>query len=277
MTVTAIPQQRLAFSFENLVASATVTASSAHAKYTANSVKKIGSPYFPWKTTTTGAQSLVMDFGEAITPGIFALSRVNVDTVHLQAHTSDVWTTPDEDFAITVAQNRDTYRYQYGALLPAGLSYQYWRLLIPSQTPVDGDSVYLVGGIWLGDDVTFPPTHVDYQIQVDTERPSEAVDTKGGGSRVTTTGNPFVRFTMKRTPRTTRILPGQNPGPKDHLEAWAAIDRKIYAAGRRFLFMRAQTDTTETYVVDDTGSRSTSRTSQQRMATTMVFTEAGGP
>ena len=261
---------RLGFSFVNMIAGASVSASSEMAGFPGSNAQKIGHPQEPWKTDAgdLGEQTYVADLGEAMAPRVFSLSRANVDTIVLEANSSDEWADPPVMLTFDIARNIYNWRYQVGAYLDAGLSYQFWRLRIPDQTPLDGASSYAISGFWLGD-VVFPPSHFLYDIEFKTIRPGVKVDLVTGGSRIVKTGNPCAGISAQRTARIDRIRPGYG----DQLAAWSEIDRQRWEAGR-YLMVLDGVDTTQAFVVDESGDLAWQRQSVLRSHSALVFTEA---
>jgi len=91
---------------------------------------------------STAVDHLVINLGSAQAVTAFALRHHNLvagqSTCDLQAHTADVWTSPDYDQALTITDPLIDY--------PVGISKQYWRL-----NPTDGALSYVqYGELFLG-------------------------------------------------------------------------------------------------------------------------------
>jgi hypothetical protein len=234
------------FSFTNEVAAdaVTVTGSSQQsASFPAENLKTPQRPFLPWRTGATGAQSAVIDFGSAKTIDTLVLARTNFASANIQGNASNSWGSPSFDQAITIDQNPLTRRYQYGAVL-IGFNYRYLRILIPSQTPVDGAAYYLLGGVWAGPQ-TLPPNSFLYQVEYETVEPLLDLqpEHKGWRQRLTL-GEPLAKMTAKRMARTRFPTPFVN----DHLRRWVMIDGQTREAGI-FGFLCDNGDTSQSYVV----------------------------
>lgn len=95
-----------------------------------------------WRSTAAGAsaQTIVADFGAAVSISACALGNVNIRssaTVKIQGHTSDSWGTPDVDETINVSA-LDGYRRNLYHDLASSYSKRYWRLSVTDNGNPDG-------------------------------------------------------------------------------------------------------------------------------------------
>lgn len=234
------------FSFANLLApsSATVVGSSQQSlSFAAANVKAPQRPFLPWRTSGVGDQDVVVDFGSAKTVDVILLARTNFTTARIQGNASDSWGAPAFNQLVTITQNPMNLRYQYGAVLTA-FSYRYLRILIPSQTPTDGASYYLLGGLWAGGQ-TRPPDTFLYQIKYDTGEPQIDLqpEHKGWRQRLIL-GEPYAKMTVRRKARVNFTQPFID----DQLRRWVLVDGQMRQADF-FGFWPDRGDTSQAYVM----------------------------
>jgi hypothetical protein len=232
-------------SFDNLVAGVgvVITASSQDTAYPATNLTSPERPFLPAKTTATGEQWWVIDFGGAVTIGQLHLVRANFTGVTVQGNGTDVWTAPAFSTGLTVQRNRFTGRYQWAGVL-AGFTYRYMRILVPSQTPADGAAAYLLGGVWAGASARLPKD-VLWDVAYEVVEPRKDLQPSDGGWRQRLVeGDPLLRLTVNRLAKTVR----KAPGLADGLAAWLDVDRQAREAGPFALFLNAGDDS-QGYVV----------------------------
>lgn len=233
----------IALSFTNLAAGATIVGSTENENFPASYAAEPQSPFLPWRTTALGDQSLVIDFGAQTAVTLLLLIRTNFASATIQGNATDSWTSPAFSQAVTIARNPFNWRYQHGVVL-SGFSYQYMRVLIPSQTPVDGAGAYILGGVWAGATVR-PPMNPRADVVFETLQPFKDVGPDDDAWRERLyLGEPLVRMRMTRLARVTRLSPGLD----DQLQQWSEIDRQMYAADRFAMFLDAG-DPSQAYVV----------------------------
>lgn len=213
------------FSFTNFGATATVTASSELGSSLATNVRTPGRPFLPWRTTTTGDQSVVLDFTTAKSVKLLLLIRANFTSARIQGNPTDSWGSPAFNQLITISRNPWNYRYQHGVRL-TGFNYRYLRILIPSQTPTDASSGYLLGGVWAGGE-TRTPRHFRIEYEPETVEPKlDMVPEHQGWRQRLVMGDPLARFQFTRIATVNRYVPGYS----DELATWKEIDRQIVDA-----------------------------------------------
>ncbi len=215
---------RIYISIQNRTASltTTITGSSEAANSPATNLSKPGRPFMPWRTGAGGDQSAVINFGSAILIQAVWLVRTNFTTVRIQGNPTDSWGAPAFNQEFTIAQSPWNFRYQLGVRL-TGFTYQFMRVFIPSQTPTDGSSAYLLGGVWAGP-IEGLPQNVRFDVNLATVQPSLDVAPQHQGWRQRLVlGEPLCRLAAMRTSRITHMMPGY----QDDLTLWQSIARRI--------------------------------------------------
>lgn len=258
-------------SFANLVADATVTATSEDELLTAQNLKAPERPFLQWETEALGAQRAVVDFGAAKQVDIVYVRHTNVTSVQVQGNTADSWASPAFTQPLTVTKNPFTRRYQVAALL-SGFNYRYLSLLIPSQTPVDGSSSYRIGGLWAGA-ATKVPKNFDFAIGHEIVEPAQDVGpAHGGWAQRLKLGQPIVKLSVTRRARTHR----KSPGLGDQLADWGEIDEKVWDADLFLLFLDAG-DPCQGYIVRRDTGVAWERPRLRRADSPWQLTEVVGP
>lgn len=209
-------------SLTNHAASATFTASSQHATLTADNLASPQRPFLTWRTTATGAQNAVIDFGVGRVVVGFVIVNVNFTSLTIQGNASDSWGSPSFSSAVTITRNPLTGRYQYGGYL-TGFAYRYMRLSIPSQATTDAASYYEAGGLWAGPVASLPR---DYDWRVAERLIEPRVDvgpSHRGFSQRLTLGRARVAMTV---PLSAKVNEAQ-PGNGDEYGAFLSLERQM--------------------------------------------------
>lgn len=263
----------LGLSTANLLAGASaITPSSETTSYQASNVATPAKPMLPWRTAALGAQTLVIDFGSATALDVVALIRTNFASATVQGHASDAWTSPSYSKDITVARNLGNFRYQHvhrTALSAVPFNFRYLRLLIPSQTPLDGAAYYLLGGLWAGRWATVP-RDINWPYSVTRIEPGVLVEPDHKGwEQWLSLGEPRVEITVGR--RAVRP-PGGVPGLGDELAAWLELERLTLEAGASLLQIEPG-DPSQCWVVGRNASPSWSHDMQISESQTLTWRE----
>lgn len=181
-----------------------------------------GRPFLPWRTTATTEQTAVIDFGTTKTIKLCGLIRTNFTGARIQGNSANSWGAPAFDQAITIDRNPWNYRYQHGVRL-TGFSYRYMRIVISAQTPTDGASGFLLGGVWAGGE-TRPPRHFRMECTLETVEPKlDMVPPHAGWRQRLVMGDPLAVLQFDRIANVNRFIPGY----QDQLADWKEIDRQI--------------------------------------------------
>jgi hypothetical protein len=228
----------LQFGFTNKVATATITSSSQDATFVRDNLKTPQRPFYPWKTTVATDSWAVIDFGAAQAVDLVGVIACNVATVRIQGNATDSWGSPSYNSGdLTVSQNPWNGRYQL-VNIPSGFTYRYLRLFIPTQTPVDGASVFSVGGLWAGVRVS-AAEHFRWGAQFTTVHPRLDVgpDHHGWRQRLRQ-GEPLVRIDCAIPAQTDAAQPARN----DALDTWAGLQQQMWEAGHFLLFSNVVDD-----------------------------------
>jgi len=139
--IEAVGNPRVATSF----LSYTAVGSTENANFVASNITALDRPKKTWRSTALGAQNIVLDFGSAKTPPAIFLDNVNFATVQIQGNATDSWGTPAFDTgSVTIDEDPQIDRYKKLVTLTS-FNYRFMRILIPSQTPVDGAAYYQIG------------------------------------------------------------------------------------------------------------------------------------
>lgn len=214
-------------SFSNLLSAATITGSADAAGFGAANLKTPQSPFSaPAKTSAGGAQNYVIDFGVATTLDMVGLVHVNFTSATLQGNATDSWGAPSFTQALTITRNPWTWRYQLHQAL-SGFNLRFARLVIPSQTPVDGATGYRIGGVWAGR-LTDTPTFFRWNVEKRVRLPRRDTEAEHGGwGYQLVLGDPTVEITAQIADDVKKATPGLNDG----VAAWQEILRQAWAAG----------------------------------------------
>jgi hypothetical protein len=268
-------QRPVYVSLANLIAAAgvTLTPSTEDANWLATNVQSPARPFLPWKTTAVGSdQNLVVDFGSAKTFDLVVLVAVNFANASVQANSSASWSTPPYNHAITITRNPHNRRYQYGLLLAPALSYQYLRLLIPAQTPVDGASAFKVGGIWVGMKTKLPSNFLaDGVLGTITPLLDVAPAHRGWRQRLSL-GEPVATIKARRWAKTSSPHPLVN----DNLKTWMDFDRQTTDADVFALVLNSD-DASHAYIMRHLDEPTWSLSRRHRSESSYELEEVTGP
>lgn len=208
----------------NLVCGAgvVVTGSSETTDSPATNILKPGRPMLPWRTAAGGAQNVVVDLLTATTLTGIWLIRTNFSQVTIQGNATNVWTSPTFSRAFTISRNPWNFRYQLAVPL-TGFTFRYLRILIPSQTPVDGTAAYLLGGVYAGVTERIPQ-NFRFDVELTTVQPAlDEVQQSGAWRQRLVMGEPLAAIAATRAARLTVLAPGY----ADDLNRWQDLARRI--------------------------------------------------
>lgn len=227
----------------NLVELATATASSEDAVYVAVNARHPERPFEPWKTTTTGIQSLVIDFGTAttLTGGSVSLIHANFTSASIQGHATNTWGAPTYNQAVTLTRAPNE-RYHHGHRIVGTFALRFLRILIPSQTPTDGATVYRLGGVWAGGLIS-PPRDIRMEPTERKHEPREDLKPGHGGW--------LARF--QRGEPLYCLYAEQLVDNDTELAAWREVERQL-ADADYFLTLVRDTYLAEAFVMRRTNS-----------------------
>lgn len=126
----------------------TPTASSENSpNYLDDNLKKYGNLRDHWRSLVATEVTIVFNFGSAKNIIGNLLADINFTACYIQANSVDVWTSPPYRYPasgnLTVSKDERTQRYNLW--IPPSFNYQYQRLVIPAQTPVDGLGIFRMG------------------------------------------------------------------------------------------------------------------------------------
>ncbi|MEM4658700.1 MAG: hypothetical protein QXX77_09810 [Candidatus Methanosuratincola sp.] len=125
----------------------TATSSSEAIGFPASNIAILSRPKRVWRSTATGDQSIVLDFGIAVSPPAVFIDNANFETVVIQGNTTDVWTSPAFGSG-SITLERDPRLGRRKRLIElATFDYRYMRIYIPSQTPDGGAGYYQIGAL----------------------------------------------------------------------------------------------------------------------------------
>ena len=234
------------FSFINFAACAlaSYTATSENANYPATNLGSPNRPGLPWKSTGATQQRIVIDFGAPRPVGVVGLFRSNFTDCEIQGSAAGVWSNPWRK-VVTIGRNPVTSRYQAGELL-TNFTFRYLSLLIPEQTPLDGQGVFSLGGIWAGQLTPWPKNPL-FAMTIRKIVPRRDIQPEHQGWRQRLVlGMPIAQLAMQRA---ARVGFPQPITAADDLVTWFdTIDRQVDAAG--FVLVHLNTpDASQAYIV----------------------------
>lgn len=128
-----------------------VTASSENADYPATNLKLYSSPKRHTRTLVQTECNYVFDFGSAKAIVAIILVDVNFTGCYIEGNATNEWGSPTFRYPagsgnLTISKDERTQRYSvYIPLI--GFNYEFARLVIPTQTPVDGLNVFRMGSL----------------------------------------------------------------------------------------------------------------------------------
>ena len=215
--------------FPNLFASATLTCSAEDASYPASNLGRATRPDIPGKTTALGDQSFDADLGSAQAVVALAVLYANVTTVRWLADDAPTFNSgvggapqfSSGDLAVGLHAGNDRYCRFYQP--PSPVTRRYWRLLIPSQTPVDGASVYRVGAAWAvgTGKLRSPQRGIQYLYKTKSDAPFDDLLTKSRRRQRIIRGPAFWTLSGERTALANFPIPFQG----DELADWLELER----------------------------------------------------
>lgn len=227
-------------------AGVTVTASSQDAvNWPAENLFNAADCLNPTRTQATGAQDWVFNL---VTPQRFnalVLFNVNVASIRWQINSADAWggTLPVDSGALTV-RRQPNGRLTLIYLLGTEVVYQYVRLSLPSQTPVDGAAFYALGGAFIGlapevpgtlfGTTVYPALKWNYTLQKIEPIQDEEPDHKGWRVRHRM-GDDLVALQMKRL---ASVTGGPLLAGTDELSAWLELERQWAAVDVALVALR---------------------------------------
>jgi hypothetical protein len=132
----------------NLVDTATITASSAVASLPASNVAQLWRSK-PWRSTGCSSEWIKFDFGSAKAVRALVFVGHNLTsgaTIKIQGNATDVWTSPSIDVTLTYNAANVVY------LWTADQSFRYWRITIADASNPDG--YVQIGRVFLGPTTT---------------------------------------------------------------------------------------------------------------------------
>lgn len=125
----------------------TITSADENANFPASNLKIYDSSTIAHRTPDTTESEIRLNLGSAIQNPTIAIHRCNYNSVTIQGHTSDVWTSPAFSQVFTTDYDPDHFLYKLRRALGASFNYQYLRALITAQTPNDNASYFETGAL----------------------------------------------------------------------------------------------------------------------------------
>lgn len=216
------------FSLVNHLVTATVALGvpgTQDSAYPIANVLRPQAPMLPWRTTATTQQTIVFNLGSAKQVTVASLFNINYVTYRWQANATDAWGAPTYDSGDLTATQQDlNTRYQTAFELDR--TFQFWRLVIQAQAPVDGAAFFATGGVWLGT-YTSAPTLPRQNIKFRRREPRE--DVQGPAEEFfqrLDLGDPSAEITMERF----GARGATTPLTADEIDQWFAFERQILVA-----------------------------------------------
>lgn len=201
--------------FRNSLTPAIVSKTSEQSNYPAANILTPEKPFGEWRSTTTGAQDIVLDFGAAQSLYFFALLNINFDRYTLYGDTESSFASPDWQIDIVDKVYPDAlreYRY-YHWLHPSDTigvtSKRYLKISIPSQTPLkDNDglspafggssaSYFRIGGLITAnsvDSIFTPPRNPNQGFRIIPRKKVDKIEMLSGREETIELGKTYLEF-----------------------------------------------------------------------------------
>jgi hypothetical protein len=204
----------------NLVATATVSASSQDDTYPAVNILTPHQPTLPARTTVITDSWWVLDLGSALPVTVVGLIGTNFTSVVVQANGADTWGAPTYTSGTLAVGRNPAHGRRHLCHQPAAtVTQRYWRLFVPAQTPTDGAAYFRLGGIHLGTQVLpLEDVLVSYTLHTDEAWLDVQPFTQGYRTRARL-HEAVARLTLNR-----RTALGTVPGVADDYAAWQAVE-----------------------------------------------------
>lgn len=231
---------RVISSLANLISGYTVTCPSEDSAFPATNLKTPQSVFYPARTTVATTTHWQIDRLASGTPmGIISLHRTNFLTATLLGSNDVNFGTIPYSQAFTIARSVNNGRYN-SEIIPTNFTYRYARISVGTQTPVAesmnvAESVFLLGGIWIGDIVYLPRNFV-WDIEYSPLFPRVSLEAPHGGhEQVLIKGNQRARFTGTRI--AMKIAKAAPFTANDELSRYMDYDRRCFEAEYFLLYL----------------------------------------
>ncbi|MCH8029052.1 MAG: hypothetical protein IH874_03875 [Candidatus Dadabacteria bacterium] len=131
----------------------------------ATNISELGRPSKSWRSTTTGEQSVVLDFSTARSvPSVF-LDNCNFATVKIQGNAADVWTSPSFDSGNLTLNNDPKLGRRKRLIDLTAFNLRFMRILISSQTVDDNASFYEIGDVASVQTIATLTENIEYPLR----------------------------------------------------------------------------------------------------------------
>ncbi len=152
----------------------TPTASGETSPYVDDNLKLWQFPIRHYRSPNTLETTIVFDMATAHALLSVAMVDVNFSQFHIEGNDTNVWTSPSFRYPavsgeLSTTKDPETGRRSVYVPLSA-FNYRYSRLVIPSQTPDNGDAYFRIGNVFLvdtllelADNPSFPYEHSAYE------------------------------------------------------------------------------------------------------------------
>jgi hypothetical protein len=166
-----------------------VSVSSENPDFPKENIAKITEPTLTSRTTSVGSdQWWVIDFGSAKAVDAFFLDKVNFATVKIQGNATDDWGGPSFDSGLLTVE-RDFRHDRYKIIfVTSTFNLRFARILVPTQTPVDGASYFEIGGLSCSDNYVELNENFQLPASYSQDEPSKVITYESGRQSIISLG-----------------------------------------------------------------------------------------
>jgi hypothetical protein len=141
-----------------------------------------------WRSTDTTEQIIVLSLGASYNLDCIYLDNCNFTSATIEVNDSDSWTSPNDSQSVTISQDPDTGRYRIWHE-PTSTGDTHVRIVIPSQTPVDGESYFKIGRIIIPETVFMPEVNISWGYESEVTKAKRRNEFISGGHETVWLGN----------------------------------------------------------------------------------------
>jgi len=177
--------------------------STQDSNWPASNIKLPEKQFRVWKTTAATDSWVILDFGAAKVINAVVLVNINFITYKIQGNATNSFVSPSFDSG-NITVSKDPFRERYYSIKNpqsfASFNYRYMRIFIPTQTPVDGASVFSVGGIVVSDQSAVLLRNPNFGFQIAVKRASDVIGMLSGANEIVNRGERYLEFAFDIDP-----------------------------------------------------------------------------
>lgn len=168
-----------------------VSITSEDANYPASELSGYGNVRRHWRSTDTVEQIIVLDlFSGFKIPCIF-LDHCNFASCTIEVNAANDWSGPEDSQAVTVNEDDFVERYKIWHE-PESVSDRYVRIIIPNQTPTDGENYFRISRIIIPGIVFTPDHNIAWGYPAGANIPKRRNEFMSGGHETAWLGSDLV-------------------------------------------------------------------------------------